>query len=393
MKRLTWFVAAALLVGVVAVAYSQNPTRAGRSIAVEGALVTLIEDNNVPATELGMLTVLHVVEGQSVEEGQILADIDSRETLAKQKIAESELEAAKAQAESTAELDVAKYAVEVSKAEYQSNRDIQQKNPGAISQTEMRKYEFQLRRAEEQVKLAHTDRHIASLTAKVKQAQLDATAIEFDRRQVKAPFKGEVVELKKKRGEWVQPGEPILHLVGLDRLRVRGYVRASLASPAEVLGKPVVITVYTAGEKNHTLRGTIAFASPVLEGSSNKSFRIWAEIDNERIIDPISKLETWAIQPGSQASMTIDLTAPTAAIPHRSGATPVSAGGNATPQPRPAADKAPQFRLPTPAAPATPGRAYSFKPVLTGPGDATSVEIETNGANDGDAPANKTRER
>ena len=77
-----------------------------------------------------------------------------------------------------------------------------------------------------------------------------------------APFKGEVVEVYKKVGEWVQPGEPIVHLVRLDRVRVKGFVYAKSASPTEVIGKPVEITVFTAGGKQHTVKGQGRFRQP-----------------------------------------------------------------------------------------------------------------------------------
>ena len=51
--------------------------------------------------------------------------------------------------------------------------------------------------------------------------------IELDLRQIRAPFKGEVVEMMKKVGDWVTVGEPIMHIVGLDKVRVKGFVFVS----------------------------------------------------------------------------------------------------------------------------------------------------------------------
>jgi macrolide-specific efflux system membrane fusion protein len=369
MKRpLACLAALAALAAVVAPSHAQRPAATGRSIAVEGALVTLIDDVKVPAADLGTLMSIDVKEGESIEKGQLLAKIDDRETLAKQKIAQAELDAANEQAKSEAELRVAEAAVEVSDAELQSNLDIRKKTPGAVSETEIRKYRFQLKRAEEQVNLAKTDRVTAGKTAKVKEAQLDATAIELDRRQVKSPFHGQVIEVFKKVGEWCQPGEPIMHVVGLDRVRVKGFVTASLASPAEVLGKRVTITVYSAGEKQHTMKGIVGFASPVIEGiSTSRSFRIWADVENERLTDPVTGLETWKIQPGSMANMTIDLTpvASSARATTPSGA-PITAT-SATPAAAGSPPAAPIVRPPNnwnPKSAPTPKSTKAFKPVI-----------------------------
>jgi multidrug efflux pump subunit AcrA (membrane-fusion protein) len=281
------------------------------TIKVERALVTLIDDNKVPATEIGMLTALTVKEGDSVELGAPLARIDDRETLAKQRIAQGERDAALAQAANEAELEVAQKAKEVSLAEYEQFQEIRQKNRGAVPETELRKYKFQYDKAIAQEKQAINEREIARLTAGAKQAQLDATSVELDLRQIKSPFKGQVVEIYKHPGDWVQAGEAIMHVVGLDQVRVKGMVRASLASASDVIGKPVTIIVNSSGDKQHTVTGIIDFASPVIEGvGDSRHFRVFANVANEVVIDPVTEQEVWKIQPGASATMNIDLAAP-----------------------------------------------------------------------------------
>jgi multidrug efflux pump subunit AcrA (membrane-fusion protein) len=285
-----------------------------KELVVERALVTLIHDNKVPASEAGMLTEVPVEEGHSVEEGALVAQIDIRSTVARQRIAEQEHYAALAQAENDAEIEVAEKAIEVSKADLDANEEIRRVNKNAVSASEHRKYIFQYEKSLAQKKQAINEKKIAGMTAQAKKAQYDAASIELDLRQARAPFKGQVVEVMKKPGDWVTAGEPIMHIVGLDRVKVKGFVLVSGpngASHDEVIGKPVTITVHSAGDKKHTVKGIIGFASPVIEGvGTSRQFRIWAEVDNEKAIDPVTKVETWKIQPGSMASMTIDLTAP-----------------------------------------------------------------------------------
>jgi multidrug resistance efflux pump len=257
----------------------------------------------------------------------LLAEIDNRETVAKQLIGQGELDAARAQALSDAELIVAQKAVEVAKAELESQKEIRKVNPGAVSLTELRKYDFQVQRAEAQVKLAETDRNIASLTAKTKEAQLQAIDIEFDRRTVKSPFPGEVIEIFRKRGEWVQAGEPVMHIARLDKCRVKGFVYAiAEVSPHELEGKPVEIIVQSTNGKELHVKGTVGYASEIIEGvGSSRQFRIWADVENQRLTDEVSKQQYWAIQPGSMAKMVIDLSPPPApkTTPVRPKLTPV----------------------------------------------------------------------
>lgn len=372
-------VAAAFATGAIALSATGQSPNAPKAIEVDNALVSLIDDVKVPAQEAGRLMKVLVKGGEVIEDGALLAEIDNRDTLAKQKIAQGELEVAEVQAESTAELEVAQKAVAVSRAEVEVSKEINAKNPGAVSATEMRKLVFQEERALAQVKVAETDRQVAGLTTHVKEAQIEATANELARRQITAPFPGTVNEVFRQVGEWVQPGEPIAHVVRFDKLRVKGMVYAKEAAPADVIGKPVEITVMAAGSKPQTLRGKVDFASSVIDGSGDfRTFRIWAEVDNERIIDPVTKKETWKIQPGTSATMKIDMSLPPPPKPVKAAPTkaePTKAGPGGF---------RPRGTLDAPANPAG-DKVESLKPVT---GDAAKPNESTKPA---EAP--KTRER
>jgi macrolide-specific efflux system membrane fusion protein len=296
-----------------------SPGSSGK-LVVEWGLVTLIDDVKVPANEAGMITGVPAKEGDNVEKDTLVARIDNRSTVAKQRIAKGEFDAATAQANNNAEVEVAKKAVEVSLAEYEQSKDIRKRNPGAVSETQLRKDQFTYEKSLAQVDQATNEKEIARLTATAKQAQYDAATVELDLREIKAPFGGQVVEVMKSVGEWVTVGEPIMHLVRLDRLRVKGAILVEQAEAAgvaynDVVEKPVVITVESISGKKHTVNGFIGFASPVIDGyGSDRQFRIWAEVDNEKLIDPVTKRESWKIMPGSIATMTIDLSAPPAPL-------------------------------------------------------------------------------
>lgn len=282
-----------------------------RELVIERALVTLKFDNKVPASEPGMLLDVPVEEGQSVQKDDLLAQIDTRSTEARRRIAEAEMAAAQAEASNEANVEVAEKAVEVTKAEYDQSVEINRKSPGTIPVTEVRKQNFNWQKSLAQVKQAKNEKEIAGLSFNAKRAQYDAASIEIDLRQARAPFRGQVVEVMKKAGDWVTAGEPILHIVGLDEVRVRGFVLMTGpqgASHDEVLGKDVTITVFGANERKHTVKGKVGFASPVIEGvGTSRQFRVWADVPNEKTVDPVTGQEIWKIQPGSMATMTIDM--------------------------------------------------------------------------------------
>jgi multidrug efflux pump subunit AcrA (membrane-fusion protein) len=372
---------AALGLAFAASVTAQAPASGAKTLEIQGALVTLINDVRVPAQEAGRLMKVHVKGGEAIDENFLIAEIDNRDTLAKEKIAMGERDVAQAQADSDAELEVANKAVEVSKAEYDSNKEIQQKNPGAVSATELRKFLFQWDRALAQVKVAETDRVVAGLTTKVKEAQLEATANELARRQIASPFKGVVNEVYRQVGEWVQPGEPIAHIVQFDKIRVKGFVYANVASPSDLIGKPVEIKIFTAGNKTETARGQIDFASSIIEGAGERGgeFRIWADIDNQKLVDPVTKKETWKIQPGASATMLIDLapplarTSPAASPPITPVRAPATKGRPAnTPAPPPST--APGGFRPRTSLDAAGVKVESLKPIIGEPADEKTAD-------------------
>ncbi len=328
-------------------------------IQVPHGLVTAIDDVKVPARDAGSLTKLYVKGGELVNADVVLGEIDNRDTLAKQRIAQGELDAATAQANSKAEIEAAKKGRDVALAEYQSALEIKAKNPGAISDQELRRAKFQWERAVAQIQVAETDNLVAGLTAVMKRAQLDATDIELGKKKIEAPIQGQIVEVYKKVGEWVTPGDPVLRLVRLDRVRVEGFVYAAEAGRGDVEGKPVKVIVDLPGGKDLpdgkkiTLNGRVDYASPLIEGSGrNRQYRIWAEVENQFVNGH------FLIQPGSSAELQVDILAAKIPAPQPAAATALEGPAPA------AAPPALNFGPRTEAAPATTPAVEALKPVI-----------------------------
>jgi multidrug resistance efflux pump len=170
----------------------------------------------------------------------------------------------------------------------------------------MRRQELTVERAKHEIRLRQTERENAARDAKVKRAQLAAVEVELDRRKVKAPLDGIVVERLKHEGEWVQPGETMFKIVGLKRLRVEGTVPADKYSRDQVVGARVMVSVETPGGNTETVAGTIEFVSPVVE--AHGEYRVWTEVENRK-----SDEGAWVFAPGSVATMEVTLKSGTAA--------------------------------------------------------------------------------
>jgi multidrug efflux pump subunit AcrA (membrane-fusion protein) len=243
--------------------------------------------------------------------------------------AELEFEAARRLAENEAGVRYAKRAVDVASAHVRRARDSRKALAASVSDAELDNLQLQLDKsqmdaeqadyeltiarltqrvkksdldslelAEAQkqldVRQAEEDSQIAELTRQVKQNDLAQVARDLERRKITAPLAGMVVQIHHRRGEWVQPGEKVLRILRLDRLRAEGFVD-SRELEHELLDARVKVRVALPGKPEAEFAGRVVFVSPEIY-PVNSQVRIWADIENP-------KLE---LRPGLRAAMIIE---------------------------------------------------------------------------------------
>jgi multidrug resistance efflux pump len=287
-----------------------RPAVAGKEYAkLQHCVVSLIEPVSLPAQEAGVLIEVVGKEGTVVTQDQILARVQDRDAKVKLKAAKLKLAVAKEKATNDAEVRSAKKIVEVADAEYRESLAINKRSPGSIPDTQVRRQFLQYERALLEAAVAEMDFAVAALELKVAEVEVEAVENELERRLLKAPYDGVVVQLMKHQAEWVQPGEAVMRVVRMDRLRVEGFLNSEEYAPHHVQGARATIRVRLAGGDEETLTGTVDYVSPLVEASGD--YRIWAEIDNK----PGRGGYAWLVRPGSEVEMTLELKK--AAIPAR----------------------------------------------------------------------------
>ena len=275
---------------------------AANSVKLAQCLVSLIQhgEAEVPAEEPGVLIELNAREGQQVAVDELLARIDDVRALMQQKVAGLELQVAKAEAENDINVRYAVASQQVAEAEYEEVREANRKAPRAVPQVKVRTLLLAERRAALQIEQARLDLLVAGLKANVKQAEVEAAADNVERRHIRAPLDGIVVKVYPHKGEWVQPGDPVLRIVRVDRLRIEGFLDAASFSPAEVDGRPVTVIVQLPHRsKPTTFQGEVVFVSPLVQAGGQ--FRVWAEVDNRK------EQDHWLLRPGLEVEMNIHL--------------------------------------------------------------------------------------
>ncbi|MEC7696690.1 MAG: HlyD family efflux transporter periplasmic adaptor subunit [Planctomycetota bacterium] len=265
-------------------------------IVVEDCYVSPLNDVDVPAEAQGVIRALDVDEGHTVVAGETLATIDDREAQINKDLAKIELEKASEQAANDVRIRYAREDAKVSASELDAARTANQRQPGTFGEAEMRKMRLQLSRSTlgiEQAELDQKDYIYARESNKVK---LRAAEEEIGRRNIEAPFDGVIVDIQAHKGEWVNPGDPLLRLVQMDRLSIDGFLNVKEDRGRVQNGMPVIAMVETGAEKFET-RGKVSFISPLVQAGGN--FRVRVEVENTK------KNDQWMLRPGLPATFRI----------------------------------------------------------------------------------------
>ena len=263
-----------LAIGVV----TSPPMRADEPSAM---LLRLVQQVDVPAREAGLLAAVHVREGQLVSEAELLALIDDTEARLEKEQAESEAEIARANAANDVDLRYARKSVEVSRAELRRAEQSNQHFARSVSESEMDRLQLVLERNALAVEQSEHERTIRRLNLDAQESRVRSAEERVQRHRLQAPFDGLVVQLQRQAGEWVTPGEPVIRIVRMDRLRAEGFLPAEYASP-DLQGTPVRLQVTPPNASPLDVPGHIVFVDPEID-PVNAQILIWVEIENPEL--------------------------------------------------------------------------------------------------------------
>lgn len=269
-----------------------------QAIEVKSVLLKLIERAEIPARQAGTLLEIPVTEGQAVNEGDVLARIDDAEAHIAVRRAELEMQIARSKGQSDVEVRAAEEERTVAEGDLRQARQARDRLADSVSASELEHLRLKSALAALRVERAKHDQAVAKLTEQQRSADLELAKRLLAQRQVAAPFQGHVVEIYRQRGEWVEPGEKILRLIRLDRIRAEGFVDAQFAG-AGLAGRSVALKLDLPNRPGVRFLGKVLFVSPEID-PVNRQTRIWAEIDNRELL----------LQPGLRAQMTIEATPP-----------------------------------------------------------------------------------
>ena len=178
-------------------------------IAGAGIVEASTENIGISTPVPGMVTDIPVHVGQQMHVGDLLFKLDTRDMEAELKVRQAALELARAKLpEAEALLGDARRQLELYLAVHDAR---------AITQEELSRRKFAAAAADSRLEQARAD--VVSA-----QAQVEQTQTEIDRRMIKAPVTGQVLQVKVHLGEYAQVGPlatPLMVLGDTDQVNVR----------------------------------------------------------------------------------------------------------------------------------------------------------------------------
>jgi multidrug efflux pump subunit AcrA (membrane-fusion protein) len=250
----------------------------GDSIVVQSALLRVIEQASTPARATGVLALIQVREGDVVEEGALLAKVDDTEAEWLYQRAVIEHELASQRTASDVAIRSRQKTVDFSRQEYLRLKRAADEIPGSISKSELEQGQLTAAQAALDLEQAQQDQRLDILTERLKRTEKAIALRNQEIHQILAPVKGMVVEVLRHRGEWVEPGENVLRIMRIDRLRAEGLVAVQDVM-LDLKEANAEITVSVPGRPDVTVSGQVVFVSPEIN-PVNGQVRVRAEFDN-----------------------------------------------------------------------------------------------------------------
>ena len=267
--------------------------RISENLVLESALVTVIEEVEIPAKVEGVLAAVEAREGRMVESGAVLARIEDAEARLAHELARIEFEIARKQAKNDLKVRVARKAAEFAKTELKRAQDAFVKVKASVSETEIDRLRLAAEKADLEIDQAVHEQESALLTSQLKETEMQLTQQAVERRQILSPISGMVVQVNSQTGEWVPAGKTVARVLRVDRLRVEGFIHAKYLT-GDLVGRKVTLAVDLSGMAGTDFEGAVVFVSPEAD-PVNKTVRVWAEVENKKLM----------LRPGLSGNLTI----------------------------------------------------------------------------------------
>ncbi len=219
---------------------------------------------NLSASSGGLIKEIYKKEGEFVEIGEVLVQLDD------------EVEISKIN-EKKAEIETQKYQIEIEKAKIKeeeinllNKKSLLKKTENLVNSNAEKQQTYddllsEVKVLEKRIERLNSGIYYASNRLSVLQAQLKTVEIEFQKRKFISPFSGILLDLKIKKGSAINQYESYAELAPNGNLVVRAEVDELFSSKVKV-GQ--LVEIVNIGDNKILGTGTLTFVAPYLKKKS-----------------------------------------------------------------------------------------------------------------------------
>ncbi|MDP3434630.1 MAG: HlyD family efflux transporter periplasmic adaptor subunit [Bacteroidota bacterium] len=213
----------------------------------------------VSSETAGKLLSMEVKQGDQLEAGKLIAQIDTTEIILKKLQTEAQLVASETKRQNvTAQINVLKE--QKKNVQTTQQRISKMFADKAATQQQMDDINGQLNVLDKQVLATNTQFQLIASEMEVVKRQLDLFNEQQTKCQIKSPTKGTVLETYLETGELATPGKPVLKMADLSNLELKVYVSGAQL-PNVRLGNEVKVLIDSGAKEMQSLSGKISWIS------------------------------------------------------------------------------------------------------------------------------------
>ena len=216
----------------------------------------------VSAQTPGALLWFTPMEGQQVAPGNLLGVVDTAQLALERAQARAQSAAVRSRVtESGRQIEVLAVQRDFAKRSYERTRRLFAEHAATAQQLDQTEGEY--RTLGEQIAAARVQQQSAVGDARASDARVAQLTDQIARSRVMAPLAGTVLATYARKGEFVQPGQPLFRLANLDSLTLRAYVTEPQLTQLKI-GQRVQVSVDRAGERL-VVPGTVTWVASKAE--------------------------------------------------------------------------------------------------------------------------------
>lgn len=227
--------------------YVQSTKNSNKKGVLSGSGTIEATEVEISSKLAGRIEVITKEEGDSVQKGEFLAELEHKELAAQLKVAEATIKVTEAQ--------IAQAKTNLKNLEDNLKRIEALFKSGSATQQQLEDIQTKTEAGREQFRSLEFSRQQAAAQKNYIQAQVDNA-------RIFAPISGRVIKKTAEEGETVFPGSPILTLADLSQVTLKIYLKETEVGRVQ-LGQPARVRVDAYPDT--AFDGRVSFISPMAE--------------------------------------------------------------------------------------------------------------------------------